>query len=405
MTQVPIKIPGYANPFYITVGFQVDEIKSEIRDLSIPTTLLDYPFLKAIEVCPPQGLTPIYLILFNEDYQPIGFYYFQVKYFKASESVRRGETENDFFCRLHKKLTGLVKNLVEFNTLVCGNLLISGPVGYFLKNEYRTSESLIYQYLIEEVQGWLRSNNTDTNVTLVKDFYDTNKPLENSTYHSFTIQPSMMMDIQNHWDSFDAYLEDLLSKYRVRAKRAIKAASRLKRTEINLEEIIECNHELYELYKQTSTNAEFNLFDLHPEYFIELKKQLGDQFHLYTYRLNGQLIAFFTTIEDDSECEAHFLGIDESKNKEYQIYLNILFEIIRQSIKLKKCRVRFSRTALEIKSSVGAIPITLTCYIKHRKVINNTFVPFIIDFLGQNLPWIPRHPFKEVNQIAGSVII
>ena len=55
----------------------------------------------------------------------------------------------------------------------------------------------------------------------------------------------MMMDIQNHWDSFDAYLEDLLSKYRVRAKRAIKAASRLKRTEINLEEIIEQTNELW----------------------------------------------------------------------------------------------------------------------------------------------------------------
>jgi hypothetical protein len=41
-----------------------------------------------------------------------------------------------------------------------------------------------------------------------------------------------------------------------------------------------------------SYHAEFNLIDLHEDYFYQLKKNLGDQCHFYTYSVDGEIIAF-----------------------------------------------------------------------------------------------------------------
>lgn len=399
MNRIPIKIAGHDSTYSLMISFQVDSIKGMMAQLPHSGTLISYPFLKAIETSAPDGLKPVYAILNDPSDQPIGFYYFQIKYFKANQSVRFGQDE-DFFCRLHVRLKSMVANLVEFNTLVCGNLLLSGPYGIILTPEFKNDQGLIYQHIIEEMQGWLRSENIDTNVILVKDFFQDQTILDESTFHRFEIQPNMILEHHPSWRSFDDYMHSLHSKYRVRARRALKAASHVTRKELTTEETLSLNGTLYQLYKCTATHAEFNLIDLHEDYFYQLKKNLGDQCHIYTYCIDSTVVAFYTILEDGDEAEAHFLGIDEDENKKYQLYLNILFDIIKSNIEMHKSQTRFSRTALEIKSSVGARPYPLVCYIKHRKVINNTFVPYLLDFLNQNPTWVQRHPFKESESAA-----
>ena len=399
MNDIPIKFSGYHHTYTLRVDFKVKVFSDLLKELAPSTALLNEPFLQSVEDCPPVGLTPVYAALLDHHRRPIGFYCFQIKFFKAQESIKLGQDE-DFFCRLHLRLKTLVATLVEFNTLVCGNLLLSGPYGFYISSDYFDQRGLIYQHVIEEMQGWLKSNSRDTNVILVKDCFEDGRILSGSTYHSFEIQPNMILDIANHWKCFDDYMEDLLSKYRVRAKRARKAASGIVVKEITESEVQSCQDAMYRLYKQTATHAEFNLIDLHPNYFYTLKKNLKDTFHVYTYSLNGELIAFYTVIEDGDVDEAHFLGINESLNKPHQVYLNILFDILNYAILRQQKQIRFSRTALEIKSSVGAKPHTLTCYIKHRNVMNNTFVPYLLEFLNEKKEWLPRHPFKTLELSA-----
>ncbi|MEP7324134.1 MAG: GNAT family N-acetyltransferase [Saprospiraceae bacterium] len=394
MNEIPIKIAGYSHTFSLAISFKLDQVYDKVLKLPDCGIFLGYSFLKTIEDCPPDGLRPVYAVLSDQHQHVIGFYYFQIKYFRASQSVRFGE-DDDIFCKLHARLKSLVVNLVEFNTLVCGNLLLSGPYGVINCFEYEKHKGLIYQHVIEEMQGWLRAKDIDTNVILVKDFFRQEHILDESTFHKFEIQPNMMVKHHDSWTCFDDYMNELHSKYRVRARRAIKAATPIVRKELTTAETYQLNDTIFELYKCTSTHADFNLIDLHKDYFYQLKKNLGDQCHFYTYSVDGRIIAFYTIIEDGMEAEAHFLGINEDENKKYQIYLNILFDILRVSITLGKSATRFSRTALEIKSSVGAVPHSLTCYIKHRKVINNTFVPYLLDFLNQKKDWVQRHPFKE----------
>ena len=46
----------------------------------------------------------------------------------------------------------------------------------------------------------------------------------------------------------------------------------------------------------------------------------------------------------------------------------------------------------------------MTCYIKHRRVINNTFVPYVLDFLNQKTNYVIRHPFKESEEVGLDLI-
>lgn len=393
MDTIQIGIAGHSGLFEIRLSFKIEDCREYLDKLPSGSTLVSYDFLASIERCPPVGLKPAYAVLLDGEGKGVGFYYFQVIYFKASQSMRFNQ-DQDFFCRLHKSLKGMVANLVEFNTLVGGNLLLSGPYGSILDPDYKSKDGLIYQHILEEMQGWLRSRGIDTSVTLVKDFPSQDKFFEESTYHSFEVEPNMILTL-GPWNEFEDYLDSLLSKYRVRARRALKAASPLQKKELSEAEIAELNGHLFDLYKCTATGADFNLLDLDPGYFLELKKNLGTRFHLYTYSLDDKPIAFYTVIEDGETQEAHYLGIDEALNKNYQLYLNVLLDLIRCAIQRRKKAIRFSRTALEIKSSVGATAHPLTCYIKHRKVINNTFVPYLVDFLNQKREWVPRHPFKE----------
>lgn len=392
--EIPIRLSGFDKLFAIKLSLHIQDFKLLLNELKPESTLLSYDFLRAIESCPPEGLTPAYAVLLDVQKKPIGFYYFQVKYFRANQSMRFS-TDPDLFCRIHLSLKTMVANLVEFNTLIGGNLLLSGPYGFYLTGRYQAKSGLIYQHIIEEMQGWLRAQGVDTSIILIKDFYSEELPLKESIYHPFELEPNMILDLKPGWKTFDDYMGELHSKYRIRARRALKLGAGVERRELTGDEIEFNLGHLFGLYKQTATNAEFNLVDLHPEYFLQLKKSLKEKFHLYTYCKNGRILAFFTVIQDGETDEAHFLGIDEKINKEYQLYLNILFDLIRYSIFRGQKRIRFSRTALEIKSSVGAVPHGLTCYIKHRKVINNTFVPYLLDFLNPSHHWVPRHPFKN----------
>ena len=48
-------------------------------------------------------------------------------------------------------------------------------------------------------------------------------------FHEFRFLPNMVMGMNPSWTSFEDYLADLQSKYRVRAKRAFKKAKKSRR--------------------------------------------------------------------------------------------------------------------------------------------------------------------------------
>ena len=234
-------------------------------------------------------------------------------------------------------------------------------------------------------------------VILVKDiapeYHTQGKILVKKGFTEFDIQPNMVLDL--HFKDMEAYLGAMSTKYRTRAKRAFKKLDGIERRQLSYTEIQQELPTIYRLYRDIANNAGFNMVDLNEQYLAALERDLGEHFQMFAYYQEGQLVAFYSTIQNHDELEAHFLGYEKALNHDYQLYLNILYDIVKIGLEGGCKRVVFARTALEIKSSVGAVAHELPCYLRHQHSVANKFVPAILDYLKPVEEWQPRHPFKE----------
>jgi hypothetical protein len=142
-------------------------------------------------------------------------------------------------------------------------------------------------------------------------------------------------------------------------------------------------------------NAPFNTFILPNNHFSTFKQQLGADFILRGYYLENQLVGFTTVIRHGDELETYFLGYDDSIQREKMLYLNMLYDIIQCGILQGFERIILGRTALEIKSSVGAIPVQLNGFMRHSYTLIHQNLSWIFPLLEPEAKWIQRHPFKD----------
>jgi hypothetical protein len=128
--------------------------------------------------------------------------------------------------------------------------------------------------------------------------------------------------------------------------------------------------------------------------FFYLKQNLSDDFEFVGYFVEQQLVGFTCSIFWGDNLEGHTIGLDYEFNNKYAVYQNILYDDIDTAIKRGKKRVVFGRTALEIKSGVGAEPADMQCYIRHPNTIGNKLLKPVFRHIKTS-EWIQRSPFKE----------
>jgi hypothetical protein len=210
------------------------------------------------------------------------------------------------------------------------------------------------------------------------------------------------MELDLPSSDFQGYLDAMSTKYRTRAKRAFKKAEKLQRKVLRAEDFSKYEHKLYNLYRQVANNAGFNVVDLHPSYNRQLATWMDAYVRVVGYFEDQQLLAFYSTIQNGQTLEAHFVGYDKARNHALQLYLNLLYDMIREAYERGCQRISFARTALEIKSSVGATPHDYTCYLRHQNPYVNKLTGSILDYLKPVEEWVQRHPFKQTDSTEES---
>jgi predicted N-acyltransferase len=213
-------------------------------------------------------------------------------------------------------------------------------------------------------------------------------------YFQFSTQPNMIFDIPTHWKTEQDYINALSKKYRDQYKRARKKANGVVKIKMHLEDIIKHEETIYDLYFHVAKNAHFNTFFLAKNHFQSLKEILKDKFLFYGYFLDEKLIGFNTIIKNGEVMDTYFLGYDESIQREKMLYLNMLYDIIAYSINKGFKEIVFARTALEIKSAVGAKPQEMFGYMKHSNIILDTVIEKLFCYLEPEVVWQERNPFK-----------
>lgn len=280
------------------------------------------------------------------------------------------------------KLKRLVNKLFcnnQVRVLFCGNVFLSGEYGTFLKDGEDKIET--FKALAQGVQR-LTKNTKQLNAIFVKDFENESlfitDHLKSFDYEAMTVEPNMIISLNPEWSSFEAYKNALKSKYRVKANKADSKSETLKTKFFTQEDIRNYKDELQDLYQNTISNADFNAQVLNLDTYIQLKNTFKDKFIVKAYFLEHKLVGFLSAMQNKRHLDAHFIGIDYSKNKEFAIYPRILNDYIRLGIETTSDQINLGRTASEIKSTLGAVPKTLTCYFKHKRYLPNKFLkPFI----------------------------
>ena len=300
---------------------------------------------------------------------------------------------------MKKTIRNFIFRNFSSHVLFIGNNMLTGQNAFVFAGHVNTTEALATLLLAaSEIESLLKKQGKKIHLITFKDFDATvmaRFPEENfKEYYRFSTQPNMVFTINEQWKSEQDYITALSKKYRNQYTRARKKMEGIVKRKMHLEDILAQEKEIYALYSHVARNAPFNTFFLSENHFSIFKEKLGDKFLFYGYFLDEKIIGFNTLIKNGNAMETYFLGYDEMIQKEKMLYLNMLYDMVAYSINKGFKEIIFARTALEIKSAVGAEPVEVFGYIRHTNTMINKKMPAIFDFLEPKTVWQERNPFK-----------
>lgn len=362
------------------------------NDLAVENIFLSKDYLQVLEQSGPENMTCHFIGFYkNESLVGIAMSQFldvnQLKSFGERDRCVKTSVRNFIF-----------KNFSS-HVLFMGNNMLTGQNAFYFSDEINPTEALkTLKNASDDLQLIFKEKGKKIHLTSFKDF--TNEEImafENigfKEYYKFCIQPNMVFEIKEKWLSFDDYIAELSKKYRDQYKRSRKKAEGIEKRKMHLEDIIKHEETIYDLYFHVAQNAPFNTFFLAKNHFRIFKEMLKEKFLFYGYFIEERLIGFNTLIKNGDSMDTYFLGYDETIQREKMLYLNMLYDMVAYSINKGFKEVVFARTALEIKSSVGAKPIEMYGYIKHSNSLINKKMDVIFDYLEPKTEWKERNPFK-----------
>ncbi|QSQ21209.1 hypothetical protein JY651_39425 [Pyxidicoccus parkwayensis] len=356
-------------------------------------------YLRALERSRPERMTFFYA-LFREHGRPVAVASFQCVDFGMDgfgpnllpEGMPSEQAmDASFFFRAQlKRALGRMRVRV----LVCGNLFVCGPHGFAHRPEVDAERA--WSALAEAVDA-LQARERNLTFVLVKDLApeerDATRALERAGLDRVQVDPTMVLDVRPHWHTFDDYLADLTTKYRANARRSRKQLQGVERRSLSAGEIARYAPQVEALYGAVHQRSRLRPSRVRGSYFVHLKEALGESFNFLGYFEGGELRAFNSRLRAGDESESYYLGIDYAHNERLALYFNLLLDDVEYGIVTGAKRIQFGRTSLECKSALGAEPLSLNLFTRHREPLLYPLARSLLPLVQPK--WHARHPFKE----------
>ncbi|MDD5150063.1 MAG: 8-amino-7-oxononanoate synthase [Flavobacterium sp.] len=376
----------------IEIYSSTNELPKNWNAFAVENIFLSKEYLEILEESAPNNMSCHFIGFFDEK-ELVGIALSQFLDLNKLESF--GERD--------KCIKTSVRNIIFKNfcshVLIIGNNMLTGQNAYFFSEKIDEIQALkALKTASEQLKALFIKKGFKVHVTTFKDF-----PKEEITnfqlagFHNsyqFSTQPNMLFEIPNHWKTEQDYIDALSKKYRDQYKRARKKSEGIVKRKMHLEDIIKYEETIYNLYHHVAKNAHFNTFFLPKNHFRTFKELLKDKFLFYGYFLDEKLIGFNTIIKNGEVMDTYFLGYDDTIQREKMLYLNMLYDMIAYSINKGFKEIIFARTALEIKSSVGAKPQEMFGFMKHNNSIIDLAIDKVFCYLDPEVVWQERNPFK-----------
>ena len=375
------------------------ELPKEWDALNSKDVFLKTDFLKGLESSMPTNISTYYVGVFKNA-NLVGIAIVQRVQMYADDIFRKSSNST-----LKQFAKQLVSKIVKGNALVVGNLMHTGQHGiYFNENEISQNDYLSQlKKVLEDLSVEIKAKfNKKVRIIVFKDYFEDDSIHENTAFfkannlYKVQVQPNMVFKIADTWKKTDDYISAFNKKYRRRYRTARKKSINLNYKALDTEYLKDNSKAIFSLYETVSDNARVNSFKLQEDHFYQLKIHLKDNFKVFGVFLKEELVGFYTLILNDKILETYFLGYKKTLQHQHQMYLNMLFNMASFGIENGFKTIVYARTAMEIKSSIGAKPHTMHIYLNHtNNFIANTVLKGIVKYMNPMRKWEERHPFDN----------
>lgn len=388
--------PGATETLHTQVYSGIANLPEAARS-SITGQYLQTEFLEAFERALPEDATLNFMVVFSHD-QVVGLAMLQGLWVEMNPT----QLSIDPRCGIHdwglKLMYGESQQRVKVWGV--GNAFLTGNHGIWMAAA--ADPAAVYCALQQGVQEFVKGEAEEGQFILFKDIHQSvptnGSAWKGSGYTRLEVEPNMVLSLSPTWNAFSDYLLAFKSKFRVKAKKALQLSQSLRLKDLTAVEIESYLPRLQQLYKAVEKRADYSMGQLDLKAFIDWKARFGDAFLLRTFWLKGKMVGFLSGFMNGTQLDAHFVGLDYAFNREYGVYQRMLYEYVALGIEKGVTEVHFGRTAGEIKSTLGAVPQTLTCYVRHPRALPNHFVrPIVSQFKPRPFPL--RKPFKVKYQV------
>lgn len=393
-----------SRPAHGNSGLEVRFVSlSELQDCMDSTVpvYFDWAYLKAVSSNDSDGLRHIFPCVFRDGLLLAFGAFCLLK--RDKKSIAQAIADQGNAGRLWKQT---LKSVLPFTLgscdthlqiLIAGNMLVSGPYGLHFTNQCNSEwYPLIWEATIQAADAQFGVSA----LTVVKDYRVDNgshsKPILFG-FEKLKTLPLMVLPLDPLWYNFTDYLEAMSTKYRTRARAALQKAGSLNTTYWDAAQIRANKQQIYTLYLEVYKRAKFRIQPVNENYILQLAEGITDgRFRFIAWMDGVKLVGFSTAFFHGERLDAHLIGMDYSYNKSHSLYLNMIYRYIQDGLDMRVKLVDFGRTAMEIKSTAGAVPHELEVLIRLRLGMGNKLAGRLISKIKLE-SWIQRHPFKEMH--------
>jgi hypothetical protein len=354
---------------------------------------LSISYLSALEESLAQDIVFRYLIFYNNNAKPVA-----VAAVNTLKFLDKGIKDKGQLCEVRNAIKNHFIKSFDLDVMTCGSPFSSGQNGFAFTDDLTEKEA--YESLGLALIELQKNKNITAQVILLKEFwpesFDSSHHIVTHDYKDFMIDVNMVMKIPEDWKCLDDYLASMVTKFRTKAKSAFKKSDALLIRDLDLLDIITHKSTIESLYAAVLDKSPFKFGSLNSDTFVALKRNLKDLFVVKGYFLNDELLGFSSAFICDDIVDANYVGINYELNQTYGIYQRMLYDYVALAIENGCSELRFGRTAEEIKSTIGAEPINMKLYIRHKNKITNKILKSVFAGIKPS-DFELRKPFKAVN--------
>ena len=351
---------------------------------------LSFSYLSAFEEGMKAFMSFRYLVFYNLENQAVSTMVFQQFSARASDLL-----QNKVASFLAEKIrSAFSENPLQI--LVCGNLFASGENGF--AHTHLVSKKTVLSLLNAAVsENFSDQNKRVPSFVLIKEFWPSfsdGNSLKEKRFMEFEIDVNMVIQFAENIRNMAAYIGTMNTKYRSRFKNVYQKSAAVCKVDFSAKQIREQLPLIEKMYEEVISRVDYNLGVLDIQTFVYLKEALTDNFVFTGYYLDDELVGFSTAFLFDAFLDANFIGFENRFKNSHKLYQRMLLDFLDLALHKNIREVRLGRTAETIKSSLGAKPVPMKLYARHRSDIASKLMRPLFASLGPSTFEL-RNPFKN----------